>query len=184
MASLLFLLLLLLWESILVKIGNEDQTLSPSQRFSMSNCPFFPPTSLTIMCKDKSVRDTPLLSYCISGELKQTEVPGSWSRVLAPVTLPKEQRLCFLWEIFCVLLTTANTTAMVTELLLVWILSTLAQRSALHDAMSSKAAPTDSLFLAPSMDDSCRYTLLLARRNFLEYCQIQTELERWQFPKK
>lgn len=93
MASLLFLLLLLLWKSILVKIGSDDQTLSPSQRFSMNNCPFFPPTSLTIMCKDKSVRDTPLLSYCISGELKQMEVPGSWSRVLAPVTLPKEQRL-------------------------------------------------------------------------------------------
>lgn len=63
----------------------------------------------------------------------------------------------------------------VTSLLLFFILTALAQCSGLHGAMSSK---TDRLVLAPSVDDSCIFTLRLARRDFLEYCQIQTELER------
>lgn len=66
----------MLWESILVRIGN-DQTLSLSQHFPVNNCPFFPPTSLIIMCKGKSISETPLLKYCITGELKQTELSGS-----------------------------------------------------------------------------------------------------------
>lgn len=66
----------------------------------------------------------------------------------------------------------------IVTLLLFLILTALAQCSGLHGAMSSKTAPTDRLFLAPSIDDSCIFTLRLARRDFLECCQIQTELER------
>lgn len=124
----------------------------------------------------------PLLSQRISRELQQSELPASWSRVPVSITLPKQQRLLFPLRNF--LCTTASITAMGTSLSLGLILSISAQCSGLYDATSSKTAPTDRLFLAPSMDDSCRFTALLARRNFLEYCQIQTELERWQFPKK